>query len=92
MCSSDLKEQFFIQQLQLGDDGLEQDTKDYIVSNLTKVLKRYPKEGQMFTKKLIKELNIIGDKMTKKISKLYSLVNETEPQLTKVEKYKRHKQ
>ena len=86
------KEQFFIQQLQLGDDGLEQDTKDYIVSNLTKVLKRYPKEGQMFTKKLIKELNIIGDKMTKKISKLYSLVNETEPQLTKVEKYKRHKQ
>ena len=42
--------------------------------------------------KIIKELNIIGDKMTKKISKLYSLVNETEPQLTKVEKYKRHKQ
>ena len=60
------KEQFFIQQLQLGNDGLEQDTKDYIISNLTKVFKRYPVEGQMFTKKLIKELKkylIVGLKV-----------------------------
>ena len=71
---------------------MEDDTREYVMSNLSKVLKRYPEDGQLFTKKLIKELNIIGDKMTKKISKLYSLVNETEPQLTKVEKYKRHKQ
>ncbi len=74
-----------------GDSGLQDDTKEYILSNLSKVLKRYPEDGEMFTKKIIKDLNIIGDKMTKKISKLYSLVNETEPQLTKVEKYKRHK-
>jgi hypothetical protein len=29
--------------------------------------------------------------MVKKISKLYSLVNNQEPELSKVEKYKRHK-
>ena len=42
--------------------------------------------------KIIKELNIVGDKMIKKISKLYSLVNSEEQPITKVEKYKRHKQ
>ena len=84
------KEQFFAGLL--GDRGLSDDTREYIISNLSRVLKRYPEDGELFAKKIIKELNIVGDKMIKKISKLYSLVNSEEQPITKVEKYKRHKQ
>ena len=76
----------------LGSRALPRNKLNYFNQSTSKILKKFPEDGQQFLKRAIKDLNILGDKMTKKISKLYSIVNNKEYELSKIEKYKRHKQ
>jgi len=76
----------------LGPRALPRNKLNYFNQSTSKILKKFPEDGQQFLKLAIKDLNILGDKMTKKIAKLYSIVNNKKPELSKVEKYKRHKQ
>ena len=63
----------------------------YMIKNSGVVNRRFSDDGEKTFRNEIKDMNRISDKMVKKISKLYSLVNNQEPELSKVEKYKRHK-
>jgi len=76
----------------LGNKSLPADKRDYIIKNTSKIMKRFPEDGVKFLKNTIKYMNREGDKMTKKISKLYHIVkSQEEKPLSKLEKYKRHK-
>jgi hypothetical protein len=76
----------------LGSESLPADKRDYIIKNTSKIMKRFPEDGVKFLKNTIKDMNREGDKMTKKISKLYHIVeSQQEKPLSKLEKYKRHK-
>jgi len=76
----------------LGNNSLSADKRDYIIKNTSKIMKRFPEDGVKFLKNTIKDMNREGDKMTKKISKLYHIVASQEKKpLSKLEKYKRHK-
>lgn len=63
----------------------------YMIKNAGIINRRFPDDGEKMFRSEIKDLNQISEKMIKKISKLYSLINNKATELTKVEKYKRHK-
>ena len=76
----------------MGPQVLPKNKLDYMMDSVTKMIKRFPEDGEKFLNKTIKDMNIEGDKMTKKISKLYSIVASQEKKpLSNLEKYKRHK-